>query len=510
MSSETQNSTGSVRSSDKIEDTLSRMKVTEENMEQSSPYPDRPSERDCQFFMKTGQCGYGNSCRYNHPLTHLSQAVLYHKDELPERIGEPDCEYYLKTGACKYGSTCKYHHPKDRNGAKPVLFNVLGYPMRQGEKSCPYYMQTGTCRFGVACKFHHPHPQAHNGHSTTYGMSSFPSAGFPYPGGLAMSLPPTYGAMPPPPTYGAMPPPQVPHPHAYMPFMFAPPQGWSPYMVGSNPIYNVKTQPDSSSERAECRFFMNTGTCKYGDDCKYLHPKERMLQSPPNLSHPIVVLPVRPGQPACGNFKAYGFCKYGQNCKYDHPMPLNPYNNTGLTMPSLPTAYASPVSTHPRISPPPPPNRSDSTAISQGDKPAAENHSSEIEKQDKSEVQGSSQVGHSDSTAISNGNKPAAENHSSQIEKQEEEISDKSEGQESSQLSLSGSTAISNGTKPAAENDSSEIEKQDEDISDKSELQDSSQLSQSDSTALSNGKTDAESPSSETKKQDHNASQPDN
>lgn len=49
------------------------MKVNEDNMEQSSPYPDRPGERDCQFFLRTGQCGYGNTCRYNHPLTHLPQ-----------------------------------------------------------------------------------------------------------------------------------------------------------------------------------------------------------------------------------------------------------------------------------------------------------------------------------------------------------------------------------------------------------------------------------------------------
>lgn len=59
-------------------DTLKRMEVNEENMEQSSPNPDRPNphrpgERDCQFFLRTGQCAYGNSCRYNHSLTHLPQ-----------------------------------------------------------------------------------------------------------------------------------------------------------------------------------------------------------------------------------------------------------------------------------------------------------------------------------------------------------------------------------------------------------------------------------------------------
>lgn len=73
--------------------------------------------------------------------------------------------------------------------------------------------------------------------------------------------------------------------------------------------------------------------------------------------------------------------------------------------------------------------------------------------------------------------------------------------------SRSDSTALSNGNKP-----STETEKQDE-RSDKSEVQqEPSQLNISDATALSNGKSDAESPSSETKKDESsdNASQLDN
>lgn len=132
-------------------------------------------------------------------------------------------------------------------------------------------------------------------------------------------------------------------------------------------------------------------------------------------------------------------------------MPLNPYDGTGLTMPSLPTAYASPFTAHL-------PSRSDSNALSNGSKPAAENHTSETEKQDdKSEVQDPSQLSSSDSTALSNGNKPAAENETSETE----------------------------GTE-------------------KSGVQGSS-----DSAALSNGNSGAESPSSETKKQEDHPSQPD-
>uniref|UniRef100_A0A0D3BBV1 C3H1-type domain-containing protein n=1 Tax=Brassica oleracea var. oleracea TaxID=109376 RepID=A0A0D3BBV1_BRAOL len=89
------------------------------------------------------------------------------------------------------------------------------------------------------------------------------------------------------------------------------------------------------------------------------------------------------GQPACGNFKAYGFCKYGARCKFDHPVPVNPYHYAGLTMPSQPTAHVHctpPVSTHVRITSPP--SRSDSTTVSNGDKSAAENQTSENEKED--------------------------------------------------------------------------------------------------------------------------------
>lgn len=90
-------------------------------------------------------------------------------------------------------------------------------------------------------------------------------------------------------------------------------------------------------------------------------------------------------------------------------------------MPSLPTAYAPPVSTQVRITPPP--GRSDSTTVSNGDEPAAKNKSSDTEKQDrgpdKSEVQDSSQLSHSDSAALSN----EAENPSSEAKKEDDDPS---------------------------------------------------------------------------------------
>lgn len=40
-------------------------------------------------------------------------------------------QYYLKTGTCKFGATCKFHHPRDKAGiAGRVSLNILGYPLR--------------------------------------------------------------------------------------------------------------------------------------------------------------------------------------------------------------------------------------------------------------------------------------------------------------------------------------------------------------------------------------------
>lgn len=83
-------------------------------------------------------------------------------------------------------------------------------------------------------------------------------------------------------------------------------------VLGSNLAYNSRNQGESGSsgqvqllsttntnlperpDQPECRYFMNTGTCKYGSDCKYHHPKDRIAQlgtnpvGPPGLpSRPV-------------------------------------------------------------------------------------------------------------------------------------------------------------------------------------------------------------------------------
>ncbi|CAN0914381.1 Zinc finger CCCH domain-containing protein 3 [Linum grandiflorum] len=386
------NNAGPNQSPDNIEEAIRRLKIHDDqekgggggggDVNDSGQYPDRPGEPDCVYYLRNGVCGYGVNCRYNHPqyAAQVTKGSQF-KEELPERVGEPDCGYYLKTGTCKYGSTCKYHHPKDRNGAGPVSYNLLGLPMRQDEKSCPYYMRTGACKFGGACKFHHPQPASLEAGVPLAGLSTYgstgssliPTAGLPYVGGL-----PTW-SMPRVPYMSA---PRLETPQTFAPLYISPSQGipppaqgWntyvgnlspmsSPSILGSNLVFNSRNHEASPNgqmhlmsaaltsnlpqrpDQPECRHFMNTGTCKYGSDCKYHHPKDRTFhQLPTNAAAPLG-LPSRPGQALCSNYITYGICKFGSNCRYDHPFTGYPYSYS-LTVPPLSMLDPSSMVTYP-------------------------------------------------------------------------------------------------------------------------------------------------------------------
>jgi len=343
------------------------------------PYPERPGEPDCVYYMRTGLCGFGMTCRFTHPPNRkLAAAVARGKGEYPERMGQPECQYYLKTGTCKFGATCKYHHPRDKAGSTGrVHLNVLGLPLRQGEKECAYYMRTGSCKYGVTCKFHHPQPAALGAlvPMSPYGNNGAPSspAPQPYPPGLpswAMTrspyltpriqgpssfapviLPSPQGIMsmpgwntyPGPPTDGGQ-------QHGYV-FGTAPQggehvSGYPPYMQGSSAIPAIQSQSMSGQKdpifperpgQPECQYYMKTGDCKFGITCRYHHPKDRATPSPTCVLSPIG-LPLRPGAPPCTFYTRYGICKFGPTCKFDHPLGGLTYSPSASSLADVPVA----------------------------------------------------------------------------------------------------------------------------------------------------------------------------
>lgn len=54
-------------------------------------------------------------------------------ESYPERPGVPNCVYYMRTGFCGYGSRCRYNHPRDRAAVNPYhkfsaeVFSILFY-----------------------------------------------------------------------------------------------------------------------------------------------------------------------------------------------------------------------------------------------------------------------------------------------------------------------------------------------------------------------------------------------
>nr|XP_017219043.1 PREDICTED: uncharacterized protein LOC108196320 isoform X2 [Daucus carota subsp. sativus] len=93
----------------------------------------------------------------------------------------------------------------------------------------------------------------------------------------------------------------------------------------------------------DCSFYMRTGTCRFGSNCKFNHPVERKNQyylSPggcknrkacryshgkgkaaviPNLELNFIGLPIRVGEKECSFYMKTGSCKFGENCKFHHP-----------------------------------------------------------------------------------------------------------------------------------------------------------------------------------------------
>ncbi|PKA57474.1 Zinc finger CCCH domain-containing protein ZFN-like [Apostasia shenzhenica] len=330
----------------------------------SGLYPERPGEPDCAYYLRTGLCRFGMTCKFNHP-PNRNLALARMNGGYPERGGQPECQYYLKTGTCKFGPTCKFHHPKDRAGIiGRVQLNILGYPLRPNEE-CAYYLRTGQCKFGNTCKFHHPQPS--NATFSLRGSSVYPSVTAltspsqqSFAGGLA-NWPLSKAS------FIASPRWQGPSNYAQLVF----PQGlvqvpsWNafPGQLGSassperqhqntgksqlfGSSHQIETTAGSSASfssirlssvnmeqysllrdnvfperpgEPECQFYMKTGDCKFGAVCRFHHPRERIIPAPNCMLSPLG-LPLRPGEPQCIFYSRYGICKFGPNCKFDHPM----------------------------------------------------------------------------------------------------------------------------------------------------------------------------------------------
>nr|XP_018679639.1 PREDICTED: zinc finger CCCH domain-containing protein ZFN-like isoform X3 [Musa acuminata subsp. malaccensis] len=297
---------------------------------ESGPYPDRPGEPDCAYYIRTGLCRFGMTCKFNHPQNRmLAIAAARIRGGYPERVGQPECQYYLKTGTCKFGSTCKFHHPKEKAGiAKQAQLNILGYPLRP--QSYPAGMTNWT--LPRSSYISSPRWQA----SSSYAQLILPQGVVQVPGWTSYS-----GQL------GSSPGSQQ---TAGVAQFYSPSQQgetnigaqgkFSSYRPGSVSmgLYAVPREnifPERPGQ-PECQFYMKTGDCKFGAVCRFHHPRERLIPTPNCVLNPLG-LPLRPGEPLCVFYSRYGICKFGPNCKFDHPMGPVTYGLSESSMADVPT-----------------------------------------------------------------------------------------------------------------------------------------------------------------------------
>ncbi|KAH7289724.1 hypothetical protein KP509_30G016300 [Ceratopteris richardii] len=297
-----------------------------------NPFPQRPGEKDCVFYMRTKTCSFGSNCKYHHPSWVPAGGIPDWKEvstttktqSLPVREGEPDCAFYIKTGICKFGSKCKFNHPENKsaastepkvsenvNGAldtmidtstkasgdggsfgpiKPATsFNSKGLPMRPGETDCSFYMKTGSCKFGSSCRFNHPPNVTVQSQAPVTPLIGGFTAAAPY-GSLSLLS----GSLP---DYG------------YNLSQTA--------ELGLSSLTSTAAYPQRPGEQT-CSFYMKTGVCKFASTCKFHHPIDR--KEPPTKVT-LAGYPRREGEQACPFYMKTGTCKYALTCKFDHPPP---------------------------------------------------------------------------------------------------------------------------------------------------------------------------------------------
>lgn len=356
-----------------------------ENMDSGS-YPERPGETDCAYYLRTGVCRFGVTCRFNHPPNRKLAVEQMKGAAYPERIGQPECQYYLKTGTCKFGPTCKFHHPKDKGGITGgVQLNSMGYPLRPNEKDCAFYLRTGQCKFSNTCKFHHPQPSKsmlslHGSlaypsmnspttpgqQSVTAGVTNWPLSKTSFVASPRWQGPSNYAQLVLPqgvvqvPSWNTFPgklgssltPENQQHNSRNVQFLGASLQSeattstlnsFSSVRLGSVPMGQYASQgggvfPERPGE-PECQFYVKTGDCKFGAVCRFHHPRERIIPTPNCILSPLG-LPLRQGEPLCIFYSRYGICKFGPNCKFDHPiaapMGIFAYSLAASSSPGVP------------------------------------------------------------------------------------------------------------------------------------------------------------------------------
>ncbi|XP_027361829.1 zinc finger CCCH domain-containing protein 43 [Abrus precatorius] len=81
-----------------------------------------------------------------------------------------------------------------------------------------------------------------------------------------------------------------------------------------------RDEPAERSGQTECKYYLRSGGCKFGKACKFNHTRGKCTASP-IVELNFLGLPIRVGEKECVYYMRTGSCKFGANCKFNHPDP---------------------------------------------------------------------------------------------------------------------------------------------------------------------------------------------
>lgn len=79
---------------------------------------------------------------------------------------------------------------------------------------------------------------------------------------------------------------------------------------------------EERSSQTECKYYSRSGGCKFGKDCKFDHTRGK-FSADQVLELNFLGLPIRLGEKECPYYMRTGSCKFGANCKFNHPDPTS-------------------------------------------------------------------------------------------------------------------------------------------------------------------------------------------
>ncbi|XP_008796043.2 zinc finger CCCH domain-containing protein 65 isoform X1 [Phoenix dactylifera] len=362
-------------------------------------YPQRPDEPDCMYYLKTGSCRFGSSCKFNHPARRkrnqvkskkpfeANQAVKEEQKEPIPKVGQTESKAVdeMQNGTLservepkeskfvekREGSPSKMVDQTERKATEEKGKETLSE--RGGQTECKYYSMPGGCKFGKACKYVH-HRGKHENNSVQLNFLGLPirpgerecpyymrngSCKFatnckyhhPDPTAVGGQDPRSGHRNSEPPQQRGLGAPQV-------------PMTWPVQTMSNEPVSFLNASPSyvPGMILPPQRLHSNLEWNGYQAPVSPLFPPDIHARnsSASTINHktnkgdipvsqqvPVDEYPERPGLPECQYFMKHGVCKFKTACKFHHPktrlqtVPVDVLSPVGL-----PLKPDQPVCTH--------------------------------------------------------------------------------------------------------------------------------------------------------------------